>query len=276
MVKRVIRILVFPITVILSLSKGALLLLMAGAIALSVATATVSSVFNMVSSAVEAVVGPRTVRAKHTARLSELSGEGAALRNRTSELANENQRLTREMDDMEIAHKKSTSALKDENRLLTQELAERKVNYRGQARHAREAVKDTSGRLARRVTLASSRNVASVFAEALPFVGVGVIVGATVWELKDSCEMMNDLHELDVAFNPESAIDGTEVCGMGVPTQDEIWKKINESPEDAWEAAKASIPDLPDFSGAYVSGIEWVMAVACGVLPCEDVEGKSE
>ena len=224
---------------------------MAGWFALSVGMASLSSVFNMVSSVAEAVAGPRTVRAKHQARLNDLSLENANLR-------------------------KQSAKLVDENRRLTRELADTKVTYRGQTRHARDAVKDTSGRLARRVTLASSRNVASVFAEALPFVGVGVIVGATAWELKDSCEMMKDLYELDVAFNPESAIDGTEVCGMEVPTQAEIWKKLRESPADAWGAAKAKLPDLPDFSGAYISGIERVMGVACGLLPCEDVEEKSE
>ncbi|KGM88078.1 hypothetical protein rosmuc_01772 [Roseovarius mucosus DSM 17069] len=243
-IRRFLGILKFPIVVLLSLSKGVLLLLMAGAIALSVATTTVSLFFNMMSSAVEAVIGPRTVRAKQSSRLDALAAENDALRKRAGSLADENRRVTRELSDG-------------------------KVTYRGERKLAREAVKDTSGRLARRVTIASSRNVASVFAESLPFVGVGVIVGATLWEVKDSCEMMKDLHELDVAFNPESAIDGTEVCGLRVPDKAEVWQAIRESPSDAWATAKEYTPQLPDFSETYANGLEFVSNLACRVLPCE-------
>jgi hypothetical protein len=247
--KQRLGILRVPMLVIRSMSN--LLILLVLSLTLNFASLIFSSVFSFLSSAVETVLGARTVRAKQLSQVSALTTENDALKKRAGTLA-------------------------DENRRLTRELANGKVSYRGERKLAREAVKDTSGRLARRVSIASSRNVASVFAESLPFVGVGVIVGATLWEVKDSCEMMKDLHELDVAFNPENAIDGTEVCGLRVPDRAEVWHTIRESPADAWGAAKANIPDLPDFSGAYVSGLEWVIAFACGMLPCDDVEEKSE
>lgn len=243
-VRRLFGILKFPIAVLFSLSKGALLLLMAVSIALSVAITTLSTVFNMMSSVVEAVVGPRTVRAKQSSQLASLATENDALKLRAESLA-------------------------DENRRLTRELADNQVTYRGEKRLAREAVKDTSARLARRVSFASSRNVASVFAEALPFVGIGVIVGATVWEVTDSCEMMKDLHELDVAFNPESAIEGTEVCGMRVPDRAEVWQTIRESPSEVWAKAREYTPELPDFSETYAYVLEKATNLACRVLPCE-------
>lgn len=248
-VRRLFGILKFPVVALLSLSKGALLLLMAGSIALSVAMTTLSTVFNMMSSVVEAVVGPRTVRAKQSSQLASLAKENGALQQRAASLADENRRLTRELSDG-------------------------KVTYRGERKLAREAVKDTSGRLARRVTVSSSRNVASVFAESLPFVGVGVIVGATLWEVKDSCEMMKDLHELDVAFNPESEIDGTEVCGLRVPDRAEVWQAIRESPSDAWATAKEYTPQLPDFSETYANGLQAASNLACHFLPC-DVQAAS-
>ncbi|PKP62172.1 MAG: hypothetical protein CVT86_08320 [Alphaproteobacteria bacterium HGW-Alphaproteobacteria-8] len=99
--------------------------------------------------------------------------------------------------------------------------------------------------------------------------GVGVIVGATLWEVTDSCEMMKDLHELDVAFNPESEIDGTKVCGLRVPDRAEVWQAIRESPSDAWATAKEYTPQLPDFSETYANGLELFSGWACRVLPCE-------
>ena len=224
---------------------------MIGSLALSLATVTVSGVFSLVSSAVEAVTGTRTVRAKHKARLDDLSVKNVELKTRNDKLATENRRVKRE-------------------------LADTRVTYRGQTRHAREAVKDTSGRLARRVTFASSRNVASVFAEALPFVGVGVILAATAWEINDSCEMMKDLRELDLAFNPDSATKGTEVCGMEVPERAEVWKSIRESPAAAWNGAQEYMPGLPDFSKSYASGLARVTGWACMVLPCETGEVPPE
>lgn len=249
--RRFFKVLLLPVTLLLSISKGVLTLLMFGSLALSLATVTVSGVFSAFSTVVEAVTGPSTVRAKHQAQLDDLLNTNADLKTRNDKLAAENRRVMRE-------------------------LADNRVIYRGQTRHAREAVKDTSGRLARRVTFASSRNVASVFAESMPFIGIGVIVGVTAWELNDSCEMMKDLHELDVAFNPDSAIEGTEVCGMQVPDRDKVWQRIRERPSDVWKGARESMPDLPDFYESYVSVLALVIDLGCMLLPCETGEVPPE
>jgi hypothetical protein len=234
-----------------SVSNFLFVLLLMLSLAVNVASLTLSSVFSGLSAVVEMIVGPRTVRAQQASRLDALT-KG-------------NDTLT-----------KQAESLTGENRRLTRELADSRITYRGEKRLAREAVKDTSGRLARRITHASSRNVASVFAESLPFVGVGVIVGATAWELKDACELMKDLHELDVAFNPESAVDGTEVCGTRVPDRAEVWQAIRESPVATWNRAKDYMPDLPDFSESYASGLDWVMGAACQVLLCEERKAMPE
>ena len=65
----------------------------------------------------------------------------------------------------------------------------------------------------------------SMVAEAVPYIGIGVIVAVTTLEVRDACDTMKDLHELNVAFNPETATpDGArEVCGTRVPTKEEVW-----------------------------------------------------
>jgi hypothetical protein len=89
-----------------------------------------------------------------------------------------------------------------------------------------------------------------VVAEAIPLAGVAVIVGVTAWDLNDSCETMKDLHELDVAFNPNAAFDtsATEVCGLEVPTKEEVWQMAKSSPGKAWASAKLYAPDLPEWN----------------------------
>ncbi|MGX0876989.1 hypothetical protein ACSSV4_001673 [Roseovarius sp. MBR-154] len=267
--KKFIRVLFLPMRFLMSLSQGVLILLMVASLALNIAVVTFTGVFSTLSSAVESIAGLRTVRAEHRARLGDLNSRNINLLSGIEELTDENKRLASELDETQASYRKSVDALRDENQRLTKKLAENKVTYRGKKKFAKEAVKDTSGRLAKRVTTAASRNVATVFAEALPVVGIGVIVGATAWEINDSCEMMKDLHELDVAFNPESAIDGTEVCGMRVPDRGEVWRKMRDSPVAAWNGEKEYLPDLPDFSETYASAVAQATSLMCWAFPCD-------
>lgn len=270
--KRLIRLMLLPVTLLLTLSKGMLTLLMVGSLLLSLASVTVSGVFGALSSVVEAVAGPRTVRAEHRAKLNGLEKENAGLARRSAALADDNKRLARDLDETRKAYGKRVSALRDENRRLSHQLADRHVTYRGARRLPGEAVRDTTGRLVNRATVASGRNVASVFAEALPVVGIGVIVAATALEINDSCEMMKDLHELDLAFNPDNAIDGTELCGLRVPERAEVWQKVRESPASAWNGARSYMPELPDFSETYASVAAEATSFMCWVFPCDTEE----
>lgn len=270
--RRLIKYIFLPITLLLSLSKGVLTLLMVGSLALTLATVTSSAVFSVLSSTAEAIIGPRTVRNEHRDRVIKLETENSTLSARSDQLRHKNQTLSAELDETNARYSKRIDALREKNRLLTKQSADTKVIYRGKEQFAKDAVKDTSQKLANRVTIASSRNIATVFAEALPVVGIGVIVGATAWEINDSCEMMKDLHELDVAFNPDSAIDGTEVCGMSVPDRADVWQKIRESPAAAWNRAKDDMPELPDFSETYASGVARATSLACWLFPCDTDE----
>lgn len=270
--KRVAKFVFLPITLLLSVSKSVLTLIAVASLALSLATVTVTGVFSALSGAVEAVVGPKTVRADQRRKLSDLNSWNATLTDRSVALAEENNRLERQIGEVRATHERRVRALSRDNQKLRSKLADTRVSYRGKDRRARDAVKDTSQRLAKRVTFASSRNVATVFAEALPVVGIGVIAGATAWEIRDSCEMMKDLRELDVAFNPESAIEGTEVCGMDVPDRAEVWQRARESPAEAWNRAREYVPELPDFSETYASAVAEASSFMCWLLPCDTEE----
>ncbi len=53
-------------------------------------------------------------------------------------------------------------------------------------------------------------------------------------------------HRTDT-FNPGLGADpeATEVCGMTVPTKEEIWQTVKSSPGKAWATASEHLPDLP-------------------------------
>ena len=66
---------------------------------------------------------------------------------------------------------------------------------------------------------------------------------------------MRDMRAIDLAVNPQAEDDPDieRVCGMAVPTEEEIWAAIKASPGAAWEAAKVvldrlpSMPAMPEF-----------------------------
>lgn len=135
----------------------------------------------------------------------------------------------------------------------------RAVTYRGQKAAISEAVEDTTQRIGRRTAIGSSRNFGSMFGEAIPFYGIAVVVAATTWEMHDACETMKDLHQLDVSFNPDNAtpVDHSEVCGSTVPTKEELWLSVKESPGEAWRKAKDAMPELPEFEAPKVNWTFW-------------------
>lgn len=109
-------------------------------------------------------------------------------------------------------------------------------------------------------------NIASAGGEALPFVGIGIIAGATVYEVKMSCDNMHDLYEMQVAVDPTRANteDRDMVCGLQVPTKDELWQSIKTTPGAAWDGAVdaaegtadwANSLERPDFGGTWESAV---------------------
>lgn len=191
----------FRITKLTLLASG-----LAAALALNIATLTVGAVFDVMSSALELVA------AKTTGDLMTVRGR----------------------------HKAETSALKKTNARLTRQLDNAAfVRFRGQTRTVKSAVSETTNRVSRRIARATARSTGSVAAESIPYVGIGVIVAVTAWEIQDACETMKDLHELNVAFDPNAGNDPdhAEVCGAQVPSKEEIITTVKESPGKAWDSA---------------------------------------
>lgn len=151
------------------------------------------------------------------------------------------------------------------------ELRNSAVIYRGKKMQGATAVSYHTSRISRITTRSALRNVSSMAGEALPFIGIGVIVGVTGWEIRDACETLNENYELNIAFNPEEAIaDGSPaVCSMEVPTRDELMTEIKNSPSKAWANAKSYVPSLPEISDVEIdwnvymatakSGAVWLM-----------------
>ena len=129
---------------------------------------------------------------------------------------------------MKQVRPRSAAALRTENAVL-----------QTQARAQREATRDSLKAIQSRTRRTALANVAAAGGEALPFFGVAVIVGATGYEMHEACATMQDLYDLQLVVAPEDADaeDRDAVCGIEVPTKEELWEGIKSAPGAAWDSA---------------------------------------
>ena len=230
------------------------------------------SLYQLASSAFEAVTSIRTVaarqadevasstaeitenraaRQKMQGELTEVSGDLATERALNRKLRGE---LTGVASDL-TAERTLTRQLRGE---LTDPLT-RIVPFRGKNVAIREAVDATADRISKRAVVASSREVGSMAAEAIPFIGIAVIVGAAALELKDLCDTLKDMNALQQALDPAANPNADEdtICAMKPPTKEELWAKAKSSPGEAWTRAKEAIPTLEEVKSFELPDIDW-------------------
>ena len=86
-------------------------------------------------------------------------------------------------------------------------------------------------RLASRTRRVAAKSIAAIPAEAIPFVGVAVLIADTGYELYSACETMRDLDRLYTELGmaqrtPDDVIHAP--CNPGLPDAAEIWEDVME------------------------------------------------
>jgi hypothetical protein len=100
--------------------------------------------------------------------------------------------------------------------------------------------KKMSKRLATRAVVNATRNSTSIFAESIPYIGVAVVLGVTALDLRDTCETLKDMNEVNAAFDLEPE-DQTKVCGIHVPTKAEVLVKVKSEAHATYKAAMEAL-----------------------------------
>lgn len=102
------------------------------------------------------------------------------------------------------------------------------------------AVLKTSKRLAIRTATNATRNVSSVFAEAIPLMGTGIMLGVTAWDLYDACDTLKDINELNSVFDLQQE-DQNIICGMKVPTTKQVFDETRTNTAVIYQSAKDAL-----------------------------------
>lgn len=226
-------------------------------------SSAVAGIYDAVTGSTSAITSVKNRAARSEERLSLVLAEQSKLKTEVSQLskqlkASEKQAasLSKDLAKGEgrvAALSKDISTKEARIASLSEEVTQfRKVGgvtYRGEKRLLTEAITDTNGRIARRTAQAATRNASSIVAEAIPYLGIAAMLGVTAYDLKDSCDTIKDLHSLDVAIDPskELRVEDAEVCGLRVPTKDEVWASVKSSSKEAWANAAEFVPNLPEF-----------------------------
>ena len=178
----------------------------------------------------------------HDAEVADISGLSQANLDLREQLAIANALVEKQQAEIEMLH---------DQHLQSQMAAVRLVAQEAKVRRAAAATLVT---IRNRTQRNAFRNAASVVAEGLPWVGVGVVLTVTALELEDACSTMRDLGEVQEMFGASLTASSSEVCGIELPTKSEIWDAIVASPHDIWGLLTTEFPELV----ADGANFEWI------------------
>ena len=210
-----------------------------------------------------------TQQADDIARLqAENAAEKKAHREAREELAETSGELVAERKAKQKARKElsTTSAELAAERIarreLRSQLADKTIAVAALSNASKTAKKEAAEaatRVSARMKKAAVRETAAMPAEALPWLGATVIVAATTLELADMCATIKDMTKLQRALDPKIVAppEQAQVCGMQVPTKEEILEAAKKAPGKVWQASVDLMPTAEELKSIDISEIDW-------------------
>jgi len=117
-------------------------------------------------------------------------------------------------------------------RLVTEHLA-LEQSHRG----LKAAANGLAAKMAHRLRVGATRKVASMASQAIPYVGVTVIWAVAVLDVKDACDSMRALADLGTEAGGNHVVDAKFVCGLRVPSVDELIQLVVSRSREAFQEA---------------------------------------
>jgi hypothetical protein len=251
------------------------------------------SLFSIVNNGFEALTGIQTIASRNKAEIAGLGEEIVLERNAKREIKGQLRDTSADLADTRITNRKlqketrelsadliTERQLKRELRsqvieqtaeLATFRITNRQLKsqvrdfgmgvipFKGKKVALKTAVDETADVIGKRAVKTARREVTSMPAEAIPYLGTAVIVGVTALEIYDLCATLKDMSALKRAFNPDfmQSDEELEVCAIKVPPKEEILAAVKASPKKAWEAAKEATPSWSELQQLEVPDVTW-------------------
>jgi hypothetical protein len=97
----------------------------------------------------------------------------------------------------------------------------------------------SASRLISRTKLVTTKIIAAIPAESIPFIGVAVLIADTGYELYTACETVRNLDQLYVDFGMADEVQEDamhSVCDPELPDAGEVWGGVVENMDQWWES----------------------------------------
>jgi hypothetical protein len=162
--------------------------------------------------------------------------------------------MLRQADDILMLERQLEASRQAERRLQSELLTSRTAR-----REMQEATAEVAARIGRRHSVAAARELAVMPAETIPFWGAAIIVTATAIELKELCDTLIDMTDLQQRFSNDVAesYDQLTVCSMNVPSRDDIWQSARTTPGAVWSSAQDAMPSMNDIKNMQLPEVDW-------------------
>jgi len=101
------------------------------------------------------------------------------------------------------------------------------------------ATRNFGTRLASRTKRVAAKSIAAIPAEAIPFVGVAVLIADTGYELYAACETMRDLEELYLELGVQEKVSGDAIhaaCNPRLPDAGAVWDGVMQKSGQWWQS----------------------------------------
>lgn len=156
-------------------------------------------------------------------RLGNARAAVVALEERHGELESANRELTEKLGALQKSNKELGDKLTRQNQALAANQA---------------AARKFSASLARRLYRNASRHVNGMAAVAIPYVGAGVTAAMTALDIRESCEALRELNEMQrvMQLEPENE---APVCAMQVGSREQIINQVLANWRSAYAVAAA-------------------------------------
>ncbi|PLS20297.1 hypothetical protein [Neptunicoccus cionae] len=199
------------------------------------------------------------VAALTSTAITAVAGAGSTVMGRSGiEAQKKSTKIARLEDSLAVERTRVAKLSKETAALRNKDM----IRMRGKSTTVKQASSEVLNRVAKRTVRATATNLSSIPGESIPFYGIAIVLAATAYELQVACANMKDIYELQVAINPDvsHANDRDKICAMKIPTKQEVWESVKNSPKAAWHTSREKLLEvsgdlksieMPNFKGIW-------------------------
>jgi hypothetical protein len=105
-------------------------------------------------------------------------------------------------------------------------------------------VRDVASKIAKRTVRNTAYNLSSIPSEAIPYLGIAVVLAVTASDIKDACSNMKDIDEMISTLGlKDGQNEKDKICGQNIPLRDAVVSRI-ELTKKEYSAVQANLSSV--------------------------------